>query len=295
MNENKINIKETFLNNSIEGSNIDPYKNLSQLNYAVNILSKQLTNYIKLDVMQQELKTLTMIQNDINKCAKKLNIFQEDTLLYAYKMGVLKTFTAILEGQEDANFKRVDNYFNIISSNKNYEKLLTILYTKNSINHGDLAALMNMSKSALTNMLKKVDSIDLFEIERRGKYKYYYAHYRTKEVYRKYFDKKTNKSYTQNEVYDIFNIFIKIILEEIDSNKKINSNIILKRLMQSNEDLAYYRKDFKYSIQNLVKKLNSKLERDYIAYFGNPSGFLEADYTVYGSSDMIKIRSDFND
>lgn len=295
MNEGRINIKETFLSNGIKSNNTDQYKNISQLNYAVNILSKQLTNYIKLDVMQQEIQTLTILQNDINKFAKKLNIFQEDNLLYAYKMGILKTFTAILEGQEEKNSKSFDSYFNIIISNKNYENLLKILYVKNSINHGDLATLMGMSKSALTNMLKKLDSIDLFEIEKRGKYKYYYANHITKEVYRKYFDKKMGKSYTQNEVYDIFNIFIKIILEEIDSNKKINSNILLKRLMQSNEDLLYYRKDLKHSIQTLVKKLNSKMERDYIDYFGAPSGFLETDHTVYGGSNLIKIRSNFDD
>lgn len=255
MGNESINIHELIFAKHLENNNA-----LEPINFAVDVLTREVVHYLQAGILQSELKNLLEIESELNRYANKMHIFDNSDLQEAYKLGIFKTFITIVESKANESDK-VDSLFEIVERNKHFIDIIFILYQRNSITHKELAKSLNISTSGLSNLMNKIEHYDLFYYEYRGKYKYYYANYKTKTFYKQYVDRSINKTYTQSEFFKFLNIFISILNEEIYNTSRINANSILNRIC-INDDLCRSN-DMKISIQNLAKTINEKIETNY--------------------------------
>ena len=270
MNKNKLDIKKIFLPEEFSEDHSDITADLKQLNHSTNILFKALINYIKLGVMQKELKNVLSLQEELKKTVRKTNLFKNSSLYNAYKVGILKTIISITENNDAANNTlELNEYKKMLDQNKHLGELIITIYDKNSITHNDLAESLSMSKSALTNMIHKTEDLNLFSVEKYGRKKYYFANYNTREIYNKIVNDKYEKRYCQSDIDDKINIFITILCEELKNNTKLNYSVLLRRLSANDTDSVNFRKDIKSSIQNLTRTINEKTELYYEPFVQN--------------------------
>lgn len=261
-----------------------------EVNFIVDVLSKELTNYIKYGLLQNELDSVLDLEDQINNVARKLNIFENQSYSLSYRIGILKTIIAIVQNQVKNTEAEPNEEYNIILHHSQLINLIIILYEQNCITHTELAEKLGISKSALTNMVHKFSSFELFYTEKHGKYKYYYSNFKTRDFYNRYIADDNRRKYNQNDISNIINIFIQILCEEIDNNKMLNPNNVLKRVFVGENQKIAYRKDTKNSIQNLTRIINSKSMWDYTNCL-SMFPLDEKDNDSFDYLEIIKIKS----
>lgn len=234
----------------------------NDFDFYMNLCFDEIIQYIKTDILQQNLIILQEQEMGIKRFAHKLDIFEQDQLKAAYQLGVLKSIISLMQKyQAEITKSSADLYVEKLEQNQQLCKMIIILYNKNSIRHQDLADALNISKSALSNMIKKTQDLELYSTKRHGKFKYYYSNFRTKEVYKKYRDKNINQRYTQAELDNIISTIFVILFKEIKENKKINYSNIIKHLPYR---FSMPQKSVVSSIENFVREYNYNISNDYL-------------------------------
>ena len=162
---------------------LDTSCNPDDFDFYINTCFDEILQYIKTGILQSNIKKLQEQERAIKKVAQKIELFEHDKLITPYQIGVLKSIISLTQKQESEIKKsNLDVYVEKLEQNLQLRKMIIILYDKNSIKHQDLADSLNITKSALSNMIKKTQEFDLYSAKKHGKYKYYYSNFKTKEV-----------------------------------------------------------------------------------------------------------------
>lgn len=290
MNSECLNLKDFFLYFP-DDKEQNKEQLIYEVNFIVDVLAKELTNYIKYGLLQSELDSVLDLEDQINNVARKLNIFDNQSCSLSYRIGILKTIIAIVQSQEKNTETEQNEEYNIILHHRQLINLLIILYEQNCITHTELAEKLGITKSALTNMVHKFSSFELFYTEKHGRNKYYYSNFKTRAFYNKYIADDNRRKYNQNDISNIINIFIQILCEEIDNNEMLNPNEVLKRVFIGENQKIAYRKDTKSSLQNLTRIINSKSMWNYNNFLSVFS-LDEKNNDSFDYLEIIRIKGD---
>lgn len=235
--------------------------NPDDFDFYINIYFDEILQYIQTGILQNNLKILQEQERLLKRIAQKIDLFEQDNLITSYQIGVLKSIIALTQKHElEIKKNDLDIYVEKLEQNQQLRKMIVILYDKNSIKHQDLADSLNISKSALSNMIKKTQDLDIYSTKHLGKYKYYYSNFRTREVYKRYIDKNLNQRYTQSDVDKIISTIFVVLSNEIKNKKRINYNSIFKHLPY---DHNVTKKGVALSIENFVREYNYSIANDY--------------------------------
>ena len=200
---------------------VDDIKKQSEtLNEVLNALYKQLNNYYRYDILQEELYSFLALDSKINKYARIMNIENEEKTFNAYRLGLAKSLINLIKCKNQKQRSEYDNLFSAIKSIKHFPELLVIIFNNEGLNHTDLAKKLNISKTALSNLIQKVEEYELFSTERHGKCKLYFSNYKTRLAI-EYYQSPCESRYDKKDVY---NIIILIFTELANSFEETNIN-----------------------------------------------------------------------
>lgn len=253
-------LNEKLKNYATPSINEETKQYLANSELFMNDLLQSLTNFIKLGVTPKEISDLLNYESKLKNLAREIDLFNNPELQTAYHIGILKAIIEIIHHQNIKNPEPPNKELEEILHHKHLSNLISILYQKNSLTHNELANELRISKSALTNMITKTESLNIFTIEKRGKYKYYYSNLKTKEAYIRLSDSSFNQLFNRSDIEKMFNIVFFILCEEIKNNNQLQYDAIIKRLpifetfkcKNSNETLQYF-----------VKIVNTKMPKKY--------------------------------
>lgn len=255
MKSNNPSILNIIINND-SSNRKSKNKKIQEFNRIFDILIKEMSNQIKFGIIQKELEELLKSEAYINRIARKNQIFEDDNLFDAYKIGIIKSIIATVRYKDNTKTDDFDKYYILIDKDKHLYDLLSILYDEKYINHSMLAKSLNMSKSSLTNWVHKVENLGLFYYEKHGRYKFYYSNNKTKEVYIRYTDKRNKVKYSLSDFYNMIYMFIKVLDDEISKRHRVSFKNILRRLSLSE---GICRNDINDAILDLTKTINNEL------------------------------------
>lgn len=257
--------------------------NLDDLQSPIDNLTKEVINYLKFGTLQQELSNLLNSNENLRKKAQSINLLENSDTKIAYILGIFKTFMLIVDYKDSEDDQNISQAIQAVKHNKNLYLIIKEIYSNNSITHGELAENVGISKSSLTNTIKRVLKYNLFYVEKQGRFKWYYANPMTRKVYKKYSD-ENGKKYSINDVGDALNIIINIIDDEVKHRKRLNANIILQKTVKNELfDDVPVRKDLKKSIQSLCKNINEKNDNDY-------SGWIMDNFRIYEDEEVYASK-----
>lgn len=141
-------------------------------NEVIGSIIKQICMYMKTSKKSEYMKKFDALHYDIFDQIDDLDLSEHQLLYQTFRIGQLFAFIKIEEFMDYLKDESV-NPKTILDLNCHMIDIIKIVYKERRITHQELADKLGLQKNYLTNIMKKVYTYDIFDVERIGKNKWY--------------------------------------------------------------------------------------------------------------------------
>lgn len=138
----------------------------------IGSIIKQICMYMKTSKKSEYMKKFDALHYDIFDQIDDLDLSEHQLLYQTFRIGQLFTFIKIEEFMDNLKEESV-NPKTILDLNCHMIDIIKIVYKERRITHQELADKLGLQKNYLTNIMKKVYTYDIFDVEKIGKNKWY--------------------------------------------------------------------------------------------------------------------------
>ena len=138
----------------------------------IGSIIKQICMYMKTSKKSEYMKKFDALHYDIFDQIDDLDLSEHQLLYQTFRIGQLFAFIKIEEFMDNLKEDSVHPK-TIIDLNCHMIDIIKIVYKERRITHQELADKLGLQKNYLTNIMKKVYTYDIFDVEKIGKNKWY--------------------------------------------------------------------------------------------------------------------------
>ena len=138
----------------------------------IGSIIKQICMYMKTSKKSEYMKKFDSLHYDIFDQIDDLDLSEHQLLYQTFRIGQLFAFIKIEEFMDNLKEESV-NPKTILDLNCHMIDIIKIVYKERRITHQELADKLGLQKNYLTNIMKKVYTYDIFDVEKIGKNKWY--------------------------------------------------------------------------------------------------------------------------
>ena len=138
----------------------------------IGSIIKQICMYMKTSKKSEYMKKFDALHYDIFDQIDDLDLSEHQLLYQTFRIGQLFAFIKIEEFMDNLKEESV-NPKTILDLNCHMRDIIKIVYKERRITHQELADKLGLQKNYLTNIMKKVYTYDIFDVEKIGKNKWY--------------------------------------------------------------------------------------------------------------------------
>lgn len=138
----------------------------------IGSIIKQICMYMKTSKKSEYMKKFDALHYDIFDQIDDLDLSEHQLLYQTFRIGQLFAFIKIEEFMDNLKEESV-NPKTILDLNCHMIDIIKIVYKERRITHQKLADKLGLQKNYLTNIMKKVYTYDIFDVEKIGKNKWY--------------------------------------------------------------------------------------------------------------------------
>lgn len=138
----------------------------------IGSIIKQICMYMKTSKKSEYMKKFDALHYDIFDQFDDLDLSEHQLLYQTFRIGQLFAFIKIEEFMDNLKEESV-NPKTILDLNCHMIDIIKIVYKERRITHQELADKLGLQKNYLTNIMKKVYTYDIFDVEKIGKNKWY--------------------------------------------------------------------------------------------------------------------------
>ena len=223
-------------------------------NELLSQMPEMILTYSKSGYRHEVLDVVDNYKINLYRIAAEMSIEQDPDLNTAYVLGYLKASLNMISQVSRLTERDLKDELplSIIDKTANVKNMLVFLYDKSVVSHTELAAHLEIKKSALTMAIRRIEPYNFFESKKYGRFKYYYLTAVGKHTYEKYVNQiKVSDTSCNNFVYRLLDLVTNLIQDDHYDQRQV-----IRKLTTEFPDFDLPRQDrFRLRINRLNRSL----------------------------------------